>query len=208
MSNRIASDEQTLENRKIRLRDPGPRISDLMIRTDDLQDRALRAVMNSFDLIAGRIDSMHASLKSCDPRHYHLTQLERLLGLDKRLDLAAVNALENYYHKLDSYENSIFKTDLWSQFRLKSSNLDNVETRLKNSATNNFKNSFFMLEKLSGKLGALSPINTLSRGYAIARDKNGKILKNTDDINRLDKLEVLLYRGRLGVEVHDINKED
>ena len=50
---------------------------------------------------------------------------------------------------------------------------------------------------LAASLDALSPLKVLGRGYAVARDKNGTILRAAEEASVGEKIEVLLGQGSL-----------
>ena len=50
---------------------------------------------------------------------------------------------------------------------------------------------------LAASLDALSPLKVLGRGYAVARDKNGTILRAAEEASVGEKIEVLLGKGSL-----------
>jgi exodeoxyribonuclease VII large subunit len=62
------------------------------------------------------------------------------------------------------------------------------------------------LEKLSLQLQERSPLQVLERGYAIATDASGNILRDVSQVAVGTEIEVQLRRGRLGAEVK--NKSD
>jgi exodeoxyribonuclease VII large subunit len=53
-------------------------------------------------------------------------------------------------------------------------------------------------------LDALSPLGVLQRGYAIAQDENGRLLRDTANVTVGDAVKVRLAKGRLTAEVKDI----
>jgi exodeoxyribonuclease VII large subunit len=57
--------------------------------------------------------------------------------------------------------------------------------------------------QLVGKLHTLSPLATLQRGYAIARTVEGKLIKNTSQVEIGDPVTVRLAAGALFCEVKD-----
>ena len=50
---------------------------------------------------------------------------------------------------------------------------------------------------LAASLDALSPLKVLGRGYAVARDENGNILRAAEEVSAGEKIEVLLGQGSL-----------
>jgi len=59
---------------------------------------------------------------------------------------------------------------------------------------------------LSGKLDALSPLKVLARGYAVARDAQGKSLVSTALVQPGDLIDVWLSDGRLDCTVNQIRE--
>jgi exodeoxyribonuclease VII large subunit len=51
------------------------------------------------------------------------------------------------------------------------------------------------LESVAGKLHALSPLATLSRGYAVARDANGHALTSVGQFTEGDAFDLVLRDG-------------
>lgn len=63
-----------------------------------------------------------------------------------------------------------------------------------------------LLAKAAAKLDALSPLATLSRGYAIAADEKQHILRDARDVKVGDKIRVQLMQGLLQCHVDIIEK--
>ena len=60
-----------------------------------------------------------------------------------------------------------------------------------------------LLGAAAGRLNALSPLATLSRGYAVARDLKGTALTSTRQFRSGLKFELLLHDGKIGAEATD-----
>ena len=58
---------------------------------------------------------------------------------------------------------------------------------------------------LAAKLDALSPLKVLGRGYAVARNEQGQILRAAQEAAAGEKIEVLLGRGSLSCTVNACN---
>lgn len=89
------------------------------------------------------------------------------------------------------------------------SQLDNLASRLDSAldaAMTRKKNEYL---RAAAKLDALSPLKVLSRGYAIAMDKDGRAVKDSSGVRAGDKLTVRLASGALGCRVEDVyGKQD
>lgn len=64
------------------------------------------------------------------------------------------------------------------------------------------------LQGLAATLNAVSPLATLERGYAIASDSEGQILRTVEAVAPGDPLQVRLHDGRLDCRVEDRHKEE
>ncbi|NPD31401.1 exodeoxyribonuclease VII large subunit [Eggerthellaceae bacterium zg-1084] len=59
----------------------------------------------------------------------------------------------------------------------------------------------------AARLNALSPLAVLGRGYALARDARGGVVKSTDQVSVGDALEVMVSDGRIACVVSDVMDE-
>ena len=81
------------------------------------------------------------------------------------------------------------------------SNVDliiNQSIRSKKENIKNFKNS----------ISILNPKKTLKRGFALVRNKNGKIIDSTSNISLGERLSFELSDGSAITEVKEINNDD
>ncbi|HEY6089475.1 MAG TPA: exodeoxyribonuclease VII large subunit, partial [Gemmatimonadaceae bacterium] len=58
----------------------------------------------------------------------------------------------------------------------------------------------------AGRLNALSPLATLSRGYAVARDRQGTALTSIRQFSAGLKFELLLHDGKVGADTTDVSQ--
>jgi exodeoxyribonuclease VII large subunit len=63
------------------------------------------------------------------------------------------------------------------------------------------------LAALGGRLHALSPLATLSRGYAVARDLDGRALTSVQSFRDAMPFNLLLRDGRVGARVTEIKEQ-
>jgi exodeoxyribonuclease VII large subunit len=60
------------------------------------------------------------------------------------------------------------------------------------------------LEKSSAKLAALSPVQTLRRGYAIVRTEAGSVVASTNDVSAGARVDVTVSDGGFGARVEEV----
>jgi exodeoxyribonuclease VII large subunit len=61
------------------------------------------------------------------------------------------------------------------------------------------------LEQSGAKLAALSPVQTLQRGYAIVRTDSGSVVVSTAEVSSGAHVDVALADGRFGARVEEVN---
>lgn len=94
------------------------------------------------------------------------------------------------------------------------SNLGNKKTRLAVLQQKNLTAMYNLLnekdEKLNiemASLDALSPLSVLSRGFSIAKNEKGEILRDAKDIKIGEKMKIQLAKGRIEAEVVKTNED-
>ena len=58
---------------------------------------------------------------------------------------------------------------------------------------------------MAGQLESLSPLKVLARGYALAQDTNGTIVRSAGELTPGDEISVRLSRGRVTATVTDVS---
>jgi exodeoxyribonuclease VII large subunit len=62
------------------------------------------------------------------------------------------------------------------------------------------------LENTAAKLAALSPLQTLERGYAIVRTESGGVAASAEDVRVGTRVDVTLARGAFGARVEEVSE--
>lgn len=188
------------------LRAPTPTAAAELVCTarSELMDRVLRAqgqlsiaMQRKFDRLAQRVDRLAANLVSPAQRLSH--QSERLSGLVFRLR-AATQRIDQQRHTLADRAIARFRV-VRPEFSTQRANvmraaafLDSGYRRLQSSLE-------ARLSSLDAQCRALSPEQTLSRGYAIVRSQNGKVVRTSREVSQTEVLEVSFASGVAEVQV-------
>lgn len=93
---------------------------------------------------------------------------------------------------------------LLDEYRIK---LNLSSDRLDSMLDNILKSKKHSFELLGAKLNAISPLNTLSRGYAIAQSKDGRAISSVSEISIDDTLEITLSDGSLKTVITEIHRK-
>ncbi len=107
--------------------------------------------------------------------------------------------------KLDEYEFRLFR-QIKRAHQLYLSQLQQLNIRLRNNVEYFLKDQANQFTNKVNRLNLLSPLNTLSRGYSITHDKDGKVLLSSKKINLGDHIISQLHEGKVTSKV--LKKED
>jgi exodeoxyribonuclease VII large subunit len=175
-----------------------------MARLDHLKYRLEDAVKQRIEDAVTELDHQRALLR--DPLRTVLDYMIKTDELKDRSERAIKNRLGRTDLKLDRYEQVIRGYDPRKLYEVQSYRLRTLAERLSRSVLWELRNASRKLEHENQRLHALSPLATLSRGYSIVRDENGRIVRDAGAVSPADALEVLLYKGRLGVRVDNVEE--
>ena len=117
-----------------------------------------------------------------------------------RTQKATINKINILKERLFKIKTSYVLKNPMNMYEVKLQKYDMTLEKLKyniNIIYQNKKNTYL---QLISKLDALSPLNTIKRGYSIVK-KDNKVIKSVKDIKKSDKLEVNLSDGNINVEV-------
>jgi len=113
--------------------------------------------------------------------------------------------LQRNAQKLDEYEFRLIR-QINRAHQLYRSQLKQLKIRLRNNAEYFLKDQANQFSNKVNQLNLLSPLNTLSRGYSITHDKDGKVLLSSKKINLGDLINSQLHDGKVTSKV--LKKED
>ena len=113
--------------------------------------------------------------------------------------------LQRNAQKLDEYEFRLVR-QIKRAHKLYQSQLQQLNIRLRNNAEYFLKDQANQFSNKVNRLNLLSPLNTLSRGYSITHDKDGKVLLSTKKIDLGDLISSQLHDGKVTSKV--LKKED
>ena len=82
--------------------------------------------------------------------------------------------------------------------------LERVRERLRVAPALAVERKRAALENSAAKLGALSPVQTLRRGYAIVRTESGAVVGTTEDVSPGARVDVTLAEGGFGARVEEV----
>ncbi|NMC10433.1 MAG: exodeoxyribonuclease VII large subunit [Methanothrix sp.] len=131
----------------------------------------------------------------------NIDELRSLLVLAKvKMTRSLWSGLERKEERLEYLERSISAQRMYSLTEEVRQRLDWLKKRLIAAEGERRTALESQLELMEGRLAAVGPLATLSRGYAIVRSPRGLVL-NAEDVRQGEILELILAKGRLLVKV-------
>jgi len=118
-----------------------------------------------------------------------------------RLDTKLSTLIQNEIERLDSFRTRPALADPDTLIDRKSEELLQIVARGADISALVIERHQAQLAQLSGSLRGLSPQNTLDRGYAIVRDKDGHVISRSDQVSSGDALRLRVSEGEIDTHV-------
>lgn len=173
----------------------------------DRTARAYRGIQDQFqrqlERLSQRVDRAAGAMVSPGQRLAH--QSERLSGLAYRMTGAWQRQSSL---RLARYEKSQSRLNkLLPDLSSAHSALDRVVTRMTQSQSKHLTRLAAQVDLAQAQLRALSPENTLARGYAIVRNAQGQIIRQAEQTQVGQPISVTLGKGELEATVVSTRQE-
>ena len=134
-------------------------------------------------------------------RHKILNLHTKITGLTS----GKIQDCRNKIRMLSASRVLMSKQDLLNEYKMK---IGLLSDRLDINQSNILKNKRYCLGVLGARLNAISPLNTLSRGYTIVNDQNAKTVSSVENVSLNDKIELIMSDGKITAIVRDIKKTE
>jgi exodeoxyribonuclease VII large subunit len=128
---------------------------------------------------------------------------QRLDDATAALDRSIRNRLGNARHALLRSSSGVLRYEVRQFLGWKRAGLEESGRRLEAECRRYFSDRRNRLMHLQALLRERSPLVILSRGYAIARDASGKLLRDADQVSAGDQIWVRLAKGELDATVRE-----
>ena len=133
-----------------------------------------------------------------------MTELLRSLqDSGNRLVQAELNLLERQNRRLQTIEEKRVLTDPSAFVADRRLQLDYIQQRLATAQRSRVERDNRRFAELAAKLDALSPLKVLGRGYALAQNEAGEVLRSSEQVQVGDAVRVRLGQGELHCTVKE-----
>ncbi len=143
------------------------------------------ALSSAFDAVAGRL---HNALSAID-------------GLDYRLQSALNRSLQSAHRRVGVAAHSLSPIQLRSVAAAARSRFESLRKSRDNAIVSRIEVGRQRLGTAAAALDAMSPLKVLERGYAIAHDSGGRVIREASAMSPGDELRLRLWKGALNCRV-------
>ncbi len=130
--------------------------------------------------------------------------MDKLNNCTKLLTAYMKHSVEGYKAKNKYYESVIQRFSPNNQLLVKKQYVADLSTKLLDTFNNTLINRRHKLIVLAERLGGLSPLNKISKGFAYVSNEKGKAVKSVEDIKVDDTLSLIISDGKIDTKVTNI----
>ena len=130
--------------------------------------------------------------------------LRWLRGVGERMEQSEAARLETLRQRLDTLASKRVMTDQMAYVQDKRMELVHVQQRLGDLSAGLLARKRQHFATLTASLDAMSPLKVLGRGYAMAQNSEGKVLKSYRNVTPGDRVSVTLGEGGFTAKVEEV----
>jgi exodeoxyribonuclease VII large subunit len=171
-------------------------------RMEALNHRLRLAMETRLANMESRIDALRRSLHDPGTMLGHLAQ--RLDDLAGRLELALRNSVARNRGQFDRLQSGLMHTNPSRAVESLRQRLTLLSVQSERLITGKVEGMKHVFAGTAARLEVLSPLKTLSRGYAIASTGDGTVLTDTSQLAAGDRVCLQLHRGKALCRVEEL----
>ena len=135
----------------------------------------------------------------------HAQNLDRL---ENQMQLAIRNQITIQNGELKHLQQSMLSNSPINRVKILSIQLQKITEDFKQFITKAVSQTQSQLAELTRSLSAVSPLNTLARGYSITYDDNNQVIRSAENVKAGSTVVSILEKGNIESTVKSINIDD
>lgn len=164
-------------------------------KLQNYQRNLTRLIQNRLKYATEQTQWLQSRLKNQHPQSQLMQQSQRLDNLTEGLQSAFRSLISDKKHQLKYALQNLINNRPDQFIDYQKVQLEDLSSRLLYMAQHSIENKQQQLANISRTLQAVSPLNTLSRGYSITRDSKGRTISDAD---QLEKGNIILTQLQYG----------
>ncbi len=168
---------------------------ELLATFSGYQDYFTRWIRDYLQHLYKDIALLRAQLKRPDQKIREWQQ--RLDFIDQRLQQVLIKRITQCQQQLQNLTQRLFSRSPQQQLTLKHQQHQQLHARLLNAWQLQLRQQQHQLLQNSAKLHAFSPLATLTRGYSISFDHQGRVIRSSHQLKKGDRLKIRFAEGEI-----------
>lgn len=190
---------QQVEHLRARLPHPKQKLQAQAQTLDHLEVRLHRAMTTTLRSARQRMEHLRARLPH--PKQQLQGQAQKLDHLEMRLHQAMKAAVRNAQQQFERLAHQLQRCNPQAQVTKHAHQLQVLRLRLEAAQRKQLERQQQRVQRVAGLLNSVSPLNTLSRGYAILLTAEGQAVRDAAEVAAGQTLTAKLHKGELSCEV-------
>ncbi|MFO7788371.1 MAG: exodeoxyribonuclease VII large subunit [Halospina sp.] len=183
-----------------------PNRQEFLDRLSGLEERLILGARQQLQQRRDRLGELHQRLRH--PRQQLQEQAQRLDELEARLHQQTRRHLSQSQEQLRQYWRRLAAVRPEHRLRLARERVSENRERLERAMRGRLERDRERTSSLGAQLDLVSPLATLNRGYAIAQDERGTIVRRAEQRAPGDAILVRLGEGALDCRVETVKTDD
>lgn len=179
---------------------------EMLRQINDREFRLTNAAQKVFQQLNTKLEHLSARLR--DPRRELLEKAQRLDELENRLGKVMEQRLDRAHVRNSHLTQRLAMQSPGKQLTHSREALDRWHLQLHKAMQQILAQLHDKLEHTAGTLNVVSPLATLGRGYAIARDERGNIVRNAPDVSAGEQIFAHVAKGTITAQVTSVNADN
>ncbi|HIY91528.1 exodeoxyribonuclease VII large subunit [Companilactobacillus sp. HBUAS56275] len=184
-----------------------PVLRDVLLHLQDLDTRLYNAQTKIIGNYKDRVDSLAQNVFLQHPERIYEVYLQKVDYLQDKLQRNFSNSLSQSKTELIQYANRLVQASPRDQIYSYANQVNRLYQILINNVNKIINKDRNIFNSEVATLDSLSPLKTLSRGYAIPTDKSGKVLKNVTDYQVDQEVDLKVKNGNVKLITKEVSED-
>lgn len=185
-----------------------PHINELMERLSDRKFRLHRASNKLMQHYKDRLTTLQKSYAFRFPKNLYAQKQQDLDRTMDDLEAAMKRMVERKHVKWEQLAGLLARNHPKKQWEAEKLTLDQQTKLLTKQMQQVLQKKQWEFQHKLSKMDALSPLKIMNRGYSLAYQEDGTIIKNVKQAEKGDTIHVHLQDGRLECEVQNVKERN
>lgn len=183
-----------------------PLLEELHQRVNERKVRLSRAIMNKVKVERIHLKKITNSYALRSPKRLYIQKLEKVDRLHESLKREMVRMISKKNEQRIMVTNRLQRTSPREMIKQKNCEIKKLQKDLQKGMAIKIDTKKHQFSSMIQTLNALNPLAIMDRGYSLAYNEDGSIVKSIQKINKGDNIQVNLQDGTLSCQVQNITE--